>query len=71
MKLEVKVLVDIKIWYLTTFDNFTLTKFNTLIHVLKASHNDNERSTKAEYYKMLGIGILSDKFVEAFFKRLE
>lgn len=60
-----------KIWYHDAFDDFTLTQFGVLIHVLKASHDDYGGSTAAEYNEMLGIGCLRDKFVEALFERLE
>lgn len=71
MKPETKVLADMKIWYPATFDDFTLAQFSALIHALKASHDDYGGYTAAEYYEMLGIGTLRDKFVEAFFERLE
>ena len=42
-----------------------------LIHALKVSHDDYGGSTAAEYYEMLGIGHLRDKFVEELLERLE
>lgn len=68
MKPEAKVLANMKIWYPDAFDDFTLTQFSGLTHVLKASHDDYGGSTAAEYYEMLDIG---DKFVEALFERLD
>lgn len=71
MKPEAKVLADIKIWYPDAFNDFTFTQFSGLIHALKASHDDYRGNTVAKYYKMLDIGSLYNKFVEALFKRLE
>lgn len=71
MKLEAKVLADMKIGYLNAFDDFTLIQFSGLIYTLKATHHDYGGSIIAKYYEMLGVGHLRNKFVEALFKRLE
>lgn len=71
IKPKVKVLIVMKIWYLAVFEDFILTQFNALIYTLKTSYDDYRGSTIAEYYEILGIGKLRDKFVEVFFKRLE
>lgn len=71
MKPEAKMLANIKIYYLDAFFDLTLIQFNNLIHALKASYDNYRKDTAAKYYKMLGIGHLRDKFVKAFFKKLE
>lgn len=65
MKLEAKVIVDIKICYSNAFENLNLAKFGALIHALKANNEDYKRSMIAEYYFMLGVGTLQDLFKEA------
>lgn len=48
MKAEVKLLADMKIGYLDTFDDLILTQLSGLIHALKATYYDYGRSTIAE-----------------------
>lgn len=71
MKPEAKILTDMKIKYSAIFDDFTLTQFSTLIYALKVNYNNYRRCTITEYYKMLGIATLYNKFIKAFFKRLK
>lgn len=60
-----------KIWYPDAFLDLTLTQFSNLVYTLKASHIEYKKSTIVEYYEMLGIGHLRDKFIEKLFKKLE
>lgn len=71
LKPEVKVSANVKIWYLNTFLDLILTQFSDLIYVLKASYVEYGRSTATEYYKILCIGHLYDKFVRSFFEKLK
>ncbi len=71
LKPEVKVLTDMNIWYPDTFFDFTLAQFSDLIHNLKTSHVEYGGNPTAEYYEMLGIGHLRDKFIENFFEKQE
>lgn len=64
MKPKVKVLANIKIQYSDIFFNLTLTQFNDLIYALKTGHNDYRRSIVIEYYEILEIDYLCDKFVK-------
>ena len=64
LKPEAKVLADMKIWYPDIFFNLILTQFSNLVYALKASHIEYGGSIAAEYYKILGISHLRDKFVE-------
>lgn len=67
MKPEAKILANMKISYFNIFFDLTLTQFSDLVYILKASHNDYRGSTVTEYYEMLGIGHLYNKFVKALF----
>lgn len=60
-----------KIQYPDIFLNFTLTQFNGLIYTLKTYYNNYIESTTIEYYEILEIGHLYDKFVKKFKKKLE
>lgn len=71
MKLEAKVLANMKIWYLDVFFHLTLTLFSGLIHALKASYNNYGGNTDVEYYKMLEICYLYDKCVKKLLEKLE
>lgn len=71
IKPEIKVLVNIKIWYFNAFCNLTLTQFNDLIYALKASHDNYEENITTEYYQMLEIGYLYYKFIKTLFERLK
>ena len=71
LKLEVKILTDMKICYIDTFLDLILIKFSELVYALKASYVEYRRNTAAKYYKMLSIGHLGDKFVETLFETLE
>lgn len=60
-----------KIQYSNIFLNFTLTQFSVLIYTLKTCYNNYTENTTIEYYKILEIGHLYDKFVKKFLKKLE
>lgn len=71
LKPEIKVLVDIKIWYLNAFFDLTLTQFSNLVHASKAGDIKYGGSIITKYYKILNISHLCDKFVERLFEKLE
>lgn len=71
MKPKAKLLAEMKIRDSDAFLDFTLTQLSDLVHVLKASQDDYRGSTATEYYEILGISHLCNKFVETFFERLE
>lgn len=71
IKPKIKVLVNIKIWYLNAFFNLILTQFNDLVYALKASHDNYEENITTEYYQMLEIGYLYYKFIKTLFERLK
>lgn len=71
MKPEAKILVDIKIYYPIAFFDLILTQFSSLIHILKANHDNYGRNITAEYYKILEIGHLHDKFDEKLLEKLK
>lgn len=60
-----------KIQYFNNFLDLTLTQFSGLVYTFKASHNDYKRSNIIEYFKMLEINHLYNKFVKIFFEKLE
>lgn len=71
MKPKAKVLANIKIWYSDIFFNLTLIQFSDLIYTLNANHDDYRKNIAAEYYKILGIGHLYDKFIKKPLKKLK
>lgn len=71
IKLDTKILVDIKIYYLTFFRNFILAQFSALIYALKINHDNYKKNSAAEYYKIVSINTLYDKFINLFFKKLK
>ena len=70
LKPEVKVLVDIKIWYPDAFFDLSLTQFSDLVYI-QTYYFNYRGNTAAKYYEMLGIGYLHDNFIEGLFERLE
>ena len=48
MKLEIKVIIDIKICYLNLMKDLNLVKVSTLIYILKLSNQDYKKNTKAK-----------------------